>query len=95
MADLALISCWADAHATGPARGLRARLPDVEFQPKGLLATEAFVTIPFRGAWPVAIRSHFFEFLEEDGSLKLADELLVAIAMASSSRLAADCGGIN
>jgi len=53
--DLALISCWADAHATGPAQGLRARLPDVEFQPKGLLATEAFVTIPFRGAWPVAI----------------------------------------
>ena len=40
--------------------------PGVEIQPKGLLATEAFVTIPFAGRHPLAIRSHFFEFLEGD-----------------------------
>ena len=33
------------------------------------------MTIPFQGAWPVAIRSHFFEFLEEDGRPRLAHEI--------------------
>jgi hypothetical protein len=75
--DLALVSCWADAHAAVPAEELRHRMPHVRFQAKGLLATEAFVTIPFRGAWPLAIRSHFFEFLAEDGSPNLAHELRV------------------
>jgi hypothetical protein len=75
--NLALISCWADAHAAGPAEALRKRVPNVRFQSKGLLATEAFVTIPFRRARPLAIRSHFFEFLAEDGSVSLADELRV------------------
>ena len=73
--DLALISCWADAHAAGPAQSLRRRMRHVRLQPKGLLATEAFVTIPFRDAWPLAIRSHFFEFVAEDGSIRLAHEL--------------------
>src|SRR5206468_2600321 len=50
--------------------------PGVEIQPKGLLATEGFVTIPFAGRWPLAIRSHFFEFLsEDDGSPRFAWEL--------------------
>jgi hypothetical protein len=72
---LALVSCWADAHAAGPYEALRRRLPHVRFQPKGLLATEAFVTIPFAGAHPLAVRSHFFEFLADDGSVLLVDEL--------------------
>jgi hypothetical protein len=55
---------------------LARRFPGVEIQPKGLIATEGFVTIPFRGAWPLAIRSHFFEFLPEDGgSSRFAWEL--------------------
>src|SRR4029079_6464270 len=41
---------------------------------KGLLATEGFVTIPFAGRWPLAIRSHFFEFLAEDGGARFAWE---------------------
>lgn len=73
--DLALISCWADAHASGAASALWRRVPHVRLQPKGLLATEAFVTIPFRGHWPLAIRSHFFEFLADDGTVRLAHEL--------------------
>jgi hypothetical protein len=72
---LALVSCWADAHTAGPAEALRQRLPSVRFQPKGLLATEAFVTIPFAGARPLAVRSHFFEFVANDGCVLLADEL--------------------
>jgi hypothetical protein len=64
---LGLISCWGDAHAALSLRGLREAFPGVEIQPKGLLATEGFVTLPFAGRWPLAIRSHFFEFLPEDG----------------------------
>jgi hypothetical protein len=64
---LGLISCWGDAHAALSLPGLAAAFPGVEIQPKGLLATEGFVTIPFAGRWPLAIRSHFFEFLPEAG----------------------------
>ncbi len=63
---LGLVSCWADAHAAGPAAALARRLPHAEVQPKGLLATEAFVSVPFAGAWPLAVRSHLLEF-EDDG----------------------------
>jgi hypothetical protein len=51
----------------------------VRVQPKGLLATEAFVTIPFAGAYPLAVRSHFFEFLPDDDAhdTLLADELKI------------------
>lgn len=64
---LGLISCWGDGHAALHLEEIRRAFPGVEIQPKGLLATEGFVTIPFQGSWPVAIRSHFFEFLPEDG----------------------------
>jgi hypothetical protein len=60
---LGLISCWGDAHASLHLGELRHAFPGMEIQPKGLLATEAFVTIPFDGRTPLAIRSHFFEFL--------------------------------
>ena len=62
---LGLVSCWGDAHAALALPELAGALPGVEIQPKGLLATEAFVTIPFAGRWPLAIRSHFFELLPE------------------------------
>jgi len=64
--NLAVVSCWADGAAAGPFAELRAALPHVAFQPKGLLATEGFTSIPLAGdagATP-AIRSHFFEFAE-------------------------------
>lgn len=72
---LGLISCWGDGHAALHLEEVRRAFPGVEIQPKGLLATEGFVTLPFQGAWPVAIRSHFFEFLEEDGRPMLAHEI--------------------
>jgi hypothetical protein len=64
---LGLISCWGDSHAALSLPELERAFPGVEIQPKGLLATEGFVTIPFAGRWPLAIRSHFFEFLPENG----------------------------
>jgi hypothetical protein len=33
------------------------------------VATEAFVTLPFADLHPLAIRSHFFEFLDENGDI--------------------------
>lgn len=44
-------------------------------QPKGLLATEAFVTIPFADRWPVAVRSHYVEFLDDTGRVRSIDSL--------------------
>jgi len=64
---LRLISCWGDANATGSIEEIRASFPGICIQPKGLVATEAFVTLPFAGSRPLAIRSHFIEFLDEAG----------------------------
>ena len=53
--------------------------PEAHLQPKGLLATEAMVSVPITAAGgPVlAARSHFFEFLPqgEDSATLLAHEL--------------------
>ncbi len=75
--QLRIVSCWGDGQATMALADLRRRLPLAVFQPKGLLATEAFVSIPFRGHHPVAIASHFFEFMDEHGYPRLAHELRV------------------
>jgi hypothetical protein len=72
---LKLISCWGDGSAGFAAAGLKKLFPNVMLQPKGLLATEAFVTIPFAGLQPVAVRSHFFEFIDESGKIRLVYEL--------------------
>lgn len=71
---LHLVSCWADGHAALYVAELRTLLPHVEIQPKGLLATEGVITLPFRDRAPLAIRSHFFEFLH-DGHAYLPHQL--------------------
>ena len=75
---LALISCWTDAAAGLFLPPLRALFPAVEIQPKGLLATEAFVSFPLvaQAGAVLAVRSHVFEFEEITGQgFKLAHEL--------------------
>ena len=67
--NLAMISCWGDAHAAHYLPDLRAEFPGVKLQPKGIVATEAFVTLPLERHHPLAIRSHFFEFQDEGGSV--------------------------
>ncbi len=44
---LALVSCWTSAAAARPAERVRELFPDLLVQGKGLLATEAPVTIPY------------------------------------------------
>ncbi len=73
--QLAAVSCWADGHAAPAAAALSKRLPGVVIQPKGLLATEGVVSIPFGVNQPLAIRSHFFEFVDEAGRVALASDL--------------------
>lgn len=65
--NLALISCWGSAHAADRLHGIRRLFPDVEVQAKGLIATEAFASLPFGAHYPLAVTSHFFEFLDHDG----------------------------
>jgi hypothetical protein len=77
--DLRLISCWAHGNARLALPGLQACFPHAAIQPKGLLATEAFVSFPFKDDLSaLSLLSHFFEFEEATEmapSTRLAHEL--------------------
>lgn len=60
--DLALVSAWDTADAAPWAEQLKGRLPHAGFEGKGLWATEGVVTIPVDGRYPLAYRSHVYEF---------------------------------
>lgn len=71
---LDLFSAWGDAAAARPLTALEQELGGVEVQRKGLLSTEAFVSIPF-GAWhPLAVTAHFLELRDDAGRLVLVHE---------------------
>jgi hypothetical protein len=72
---LRLISCWCDAHAALSVAEIRRRMPGVEIQGKGLVATEGIVTIPVGAHYPLALRSHFFEFVDEQDQVYPAWQL--------------------
>ncbi|HVG23662.1 MAG TPA: GH3 auxin-responsive promoter family protein [Thermoanaerobaculia bacterium] len=74
--QLRVISCWADANAAAPAAALAKKFPHARIQPKGLLSTEGFVSIPYDGERVLAYRSHFYEFRDGD-EVRLAHELEV------------------
>lgn len=86
---LGLISCWADGHAKLQLAGLKKWFPGVRVQPKGLLATEAIVSLPFEGRKVLAVTSHFLEFetdggdLLRVGDLKEGDEVAVVVTTGS------------
>lgn len=73
--QLQVISCWADANAAAGAVDLQNRFPKTTIQPKGLLATEAFVTLPFCDRHPVAVGSHYYEFMDEAGAVQPLEAL--------------------
>jgi hypothetical protein len=72
---LRIVSCWGDGQAALALSDLQRRLQRIVTQSKGLLATEAFISIPFRGQHPVAVSSHFYEFTDPRGDIRLAHEL--------------------
>jgi len=76
--ELKLISCWADGSAKDYLSDLEKRFPTVYIQPKGLLATECFISFPLLGeeGSRLSVRSHFFEFRSlKDGRIVMANEL--------------------
>ena len=76
--NLRVISSWTTGPSEIYAARLQALFPQVEIQGKGLVATEAFVSLPFEvGRDPVlAIRSTFLEFQNLDtGTVHLAHQL--------------------
>ncbi len=76
-AELKIISCWTSAHAAQAAERLRAKFPHCFLQGKGLLATEAPLTLPLieAGGYVPMLTEVFFEFLDEAGNLRLLPEL--------------------
>jgi hypothetical protein len=72
---LQVVSCWGEQAAEPGWRELVRRLPMILVQPKGLLATECVVTIPYGTGQPLAITSHYFEFLDEQGGVRGAHQL--------------------
>lgn len=63
---LKLISCWTDGPSEMFKDEIKECFPGVEIQGKGLLATEGVVSIPLTGfsGSVLAVRSHFFEFID-------------------------------
>lgn len=63
------ISCWTHGTAARHIPGLAKRMAGVRIEPKGLLSTEAAVSLPVDGAAdPVAaVNSSFLELLHDDG----------------------------
>lgn len=71
--ELKLISCWTEGQAEKSAENLHSHFPDVMIQPKGLLATEAPVTIPWSeagGCLPLLTET-YLEFLEGENVYQL------------------------
>ncbi len=76
--DLKIISCWADGSAADYIAELRLLFRGVYVQPKGLLATECFVSFPLVGedGSRLSVYSHFFEFRRlSDGKIVTAGKL--------------------
>lgn len=73
-----LISCWADASSQFYFQILQKHFKHVNFQAKGVIATETVVTIPNELGKPsLALQSAFYEFLQKNGKIVLAHELNV------------------
>jgi hypothetical protein len=66
--QLALMSSWDTAGSVEWAKQLKQSVPHVQFEGKGLWATEGVVTIPYNGLYPLSYQSHFYEFEHLSGS---------------------------
>lgn len=76
---LQLVSCWTAAAAAAPAAALARRLPHATLQGKGLLATEAPITVPLTeagGCAPLADEV-FLELEDDQGGMHLLHEVEV------------------
>jgi hypothetical protein len=67
--ELRRVSCWAHGAAARELPSLAKRLGGVDIEPKGLLSTEAAVSLPIHGARDAvaAVTSSFLELCLDDG----------------------------
>ena len=75
--NLRLISCWTDGASASYTRQVEEMFPQARLQGKGLLATEAFVSVPIIGVEGsvLSVNSHFFEFMDDSGKVHLAHQV--------------------
>lgn len=88
--DLKVISCWADAASAGYIGPLQRLFPHAVIEPKGLMSTEAVVTVPDAQGKPVLAESGFVEFLHRDGIVteaELAEEEIYEAVITTASGL--------
>lgn len=64
--QLVLISVWDSSSSGFWFHNLKAKFADVDFQGKGLWATEGVVSFPFQNCKVLASQSHFYEFLDTE-----------------------------
>lgn len=86
--QLKVVSCWASGPAQRYIEELRRLFPHAAIEPKGLLSTEAVVTVPDEDNQPVLVRRGYFEFLKEgwlhaEHELSMNDEYEVLVTTAS------------
>ncbi len=70
--NLTVISCWCDGLAKSGSDEIRSLFTNVYVQPKGILATEAFMTLPYFDSSHsiLSYKSHYFEFIDcENGEI--------------------------
>jgi hypothetical protein len=93
LSELKLVSCWADGPAAALAAELARALPEVPIQGKGLLATEAPLTVPWTAAGGCVPLLHevFLEFADESGATCRLHELS---AGAEYSLIVTQAGGL-
>lgn len=75
--ELKLISCWTSAQAGPSAKTLQRKFPNVKMQGKGLLLTEAPITIPWseaKGDLPLLTET-YLEFLDSEGKIHPLHEI--------------------
>lgn len=75
---LKVISCWGDGNAAHYLEDIKRLFEGVVIQPKGVLATEGFLSFPMgdEEGSRISYYSHFFEFIDrETEEIKLAHQL--------------------
>jgi hypothetical protein len=76
--NLKLISCWTEANSELSANKLKQLFPHCQFQGKGLLATEAPLTIPLskiNNQCVPLVSEVFMEFISAEGGIYLIQQL--------------------
>ncbi|WCL49180.1 GH3 family domain-containing protein [Leptospira sp. GIMC2001] len=80
--QLKIVSTWTENHAFPFFQNLKSYLPNVEFETKGVVATEGFISVPFYNSQNKPINllsytSHFYEFRNRKSEILLIDDLSI------------------